>query len=292
MKVGIVGLGLIGGSIGRAAVKKTGWTVYAADRDETAMLKGAMLNAYHEPLDRKTANEIDLLLISVYPGAIAEVIDEYAPYMKEGATIMDCAGVKRGVIEIMNDRLKRFPHLNFVGGHPMAGREFSGVEHSAASLMERATCIIVPVHTPMDSLCLVKEFFISLGAEGVVVTTADEHDRIIAYTSQLAHAVSNAYVLSPSAAVHYGFSAGSFRDMTRVARLNADMWTELMIANADCLSEEIYSLSERLLRLADAVRSRDAERLRGILAEGNEAKILIESRRAKKLAGALNREGI
>lgn len=287
MNVGIVGLGLIGGSIGRAAVKKTTHKIFAYDCDENALLKGAMLDAYHEVLTVKNAAEIDLLLLCVYPNAVKNVLDEYAPYLKEGATVMDCAGVKRSVCEVLNEALTVYPHLNFVGGHPMSGREFSGVEHSTATLMEHSVCILVPVHTPMEPLCAIKEFFLDLGADGIVVTTAEEHDKIIAYTSQLAHIVSSAYVMAPSARVHYGFSAGSFRDMTRVAKLNPDMWTELMLLNADNLADEIFSLTERLRQLGDAVSNRDGERLRALLAEGSAVKTEIESRRTQKLAKTL-----
>lgn len=288
MNVGIVGLGLIGGSIGRAAVKRTDNTVYAADRDETALLKGALLDAYHYVLTPDNVKNIDLLLICVYAEGVEKVIDEYAPLMKEGAIVMDCAGVKRHVADVMNDRLKVYKHLHFLGGHPMAGREFSGVEHSTASLMEHSTCILVPIHTPIEPLCLVKEFFISIGADGVVVTNAEEHDRIISYTSQLAHVVSSAYVMAPSAETHYGFSAGSFRDMTRVARLNPDMWTNLMIENSDFLSEEVFAITDRLNKLGNAIKNKDYDTLHALLQEGSERKIQIETRRAQKKADVLH----
>ncbi len=288
MNVGIVGLGLIGGSIGRAAVKKTAHTVYATDRDENAVIKGALLNAYHETLTHDNAKLLDMLIICVYPSSIEAVIDEYAPLLKDGAIITDCIGTKRQVFKIMEKKQKRYPKLNFIGGHPMSGREFSGVEHSTASLMEHSTCILVPVHNEMDTLIAVKEFYIALGADGVVVATAEEHDKIIAYTSQLAHVISSAYVTSPSALSHYGFSANSFRDMTRVARLNPTMWTELMTENSDFLTEEIDGIIARLTNLRNAVSDKNADALYSLLNEGSERKILIETRRAQKKANALH----
>lgn len=288
MKIGIIGLGLIGGSIGRAIVKNTDNTVYAADSDENTMLKGALLRAYHETLDTDNAKELDMLLICVYPEGVKNIIDSYAPLLKDGAIVMDCAGIKRGICAYMEKAHKKYPELNFIGGHPMAGREYSGVEHSTASLLEHATCLLVPVHTPIEPLVTVKELFMNLGCDGVVVTTAEEHDKIIAYTSQLAHIVSSAYVMSPSAQTHYGFSANSFRDMTRVARLNPDMWTDLMINNSDFLSAEIEAVTARLKLLGDAVKNKDADALRKLLSEGNETKLALESGKAKKRSEAMH----
>lgn len=288
MKIGIIGLGLIGGSIGRAIVKNTDNTVYAADSDENAMLKGALLRAYHETLDKDNAKELDMLLICVYPEGVKKIIDSYAPILKDSAIVMDCAGIKRGICAYMEKAHEKYPELNFIGGHPMAGREYSGVEHSTANLLDHATCLLVPVHTPIEPLVTVKELFIKLGCDGVVVTTAEEHDKIIAYTSQLAHIVSSAYVMSPSAQSHYGFSANSFRDMTRVARLNPDMWTDLMINNSDFLSAEIEAVTARLKLLGEAVKNKDANALRKLLSEGNETKLALESGKAKKRSEAMH----
>lgn len=289
MNIGIVGLGLIGGSIGRSAVKKTDCTVYAADKNPDVMIKGALLNAYHTELNADNAKDIDILFICVYPSGVASVIDAYAPHLKSGAIIVDCVGIKREVVKVMEDRQKLYPDISFVGGHPMAGREFSGVEHAVSNLYEHATCLLVPVHTPIDALVKVKNFFMSIGADGVVVTTAEEHDKIIAYTSQLAHVVSNAFVMSPTAQTHYGFSAGSFRDMTRVARLNPDMWTELMLSNADYLGKEVSCIIDRLEKFRLALANNDEIALHSLLSEGNEAKLEVEKNRLKKRNDAMTK---
>ncbi|MBR1747393.1 MAG: prephenate dehydrogenase/arogenate dehydrogenase family protein [Clostridia bacterium] len=289
MKIGIVGLGLIGGSIGRATVKKTDHIVYAYDRDESALEKGALLNAYHEVLTKDNAKEIDLLLICVYPDGVEGVLKEYVPIVKPGAIVMDCVGIKRPVCALMEDYSDKYPDVSFVGGHPMAGREFSGVEHATAGLFDHATVLIVPVHTPIEALVSVKEFFLGIGADGLVPTTAEEHDRIIAYTSQLAHVVSAAYITSPTAKSHYGFSAGSFRDMTRVARLNPAMWTDLMDKNADFLSEEIFSFAERMQRFGKAIQEKDKEALFALLFESNETKLDVEKNRLQKRNDAMKK---
>ena len=288
MKIGIAGLGLMGGSLGRALVRKTEHTVYAYDCDAEAMLKGGMLEAYHEELTDANAGELDVLVLAVLPSAMEGIAERFLPLMKSGATVTDLAGVKRPVVDLMKEWAKRRPDLGFVGGHPMAGREFSGVAHSTAGLYENSSVLIVPVSAELEQLAALKKMYVAVGAEGVVITDADTHDEMIAYTSQLAHVVSSAYVKSPSADKHYGYSAGSFRDMTRVARMNASMWTELMRENADNLSREVRSMAVRLTEYADALDSGDDGALYRLLEAGNEKKLSVEKDRLRKLQNALD----
>lgn len=288
MKIGIIGLGLMGGSLGRALVKKTAHTVYARDLDEEAMVKGAMLEAYHFELTRENASELDVLALAVVPSAMQGILDEFLPLLKSGATVTDLAGVKRPVVEIMKRAAKLRSDLEYIGGHPMAGREFSGVAHSTAGLYENSSVLLVPVAASLEALAAVKRMYIGVGAEGVVITDAETHDEMIAYTSQLAHVVSSAYVKSPSADKHYGYSAGSFRDMTRVARMNAAMWTELMTDNADNLGREVRAMAARLNEYADCMERGDKARLFELLDAGNEKKLSVEKDRQKKLQSALN----
>ncbi len=287
MKIGIVGLGLMGGSLGRALVKKTEHTVYASDRDAEAMLKGGMLNAYHEELTDAAAAELDILVLAVLPSAMPGILDRLLPLMKSGATVTDVAGVKRPVKTLMQRYAKERPDIAFVGGHPMAGREFSGVTHSTAGLYENSSVLLVPVSASLEALAALKKMYVSVGAEGVLITDADTHDEMIAYTSQLAHVVSSAYVRTDSAEKHYGYSAGSFRDMTRVARMNAAMWTELMRENADFLSREVRAMAGRMTEYADALDSGDDKGLFRLLDSGNRMKLAVEKDRAKKLQHAL-----
>ena len=287
MNIGIVGLGLMGGSLGRALCKLTENKVFATDKDEEAMMKGALLKAYHERLTHENAAEIDVLVMALLPSAMPSVAEEYLPLLKDGAVVTDIAGVKRPVVALMKELSAKFPSLSFAGGHPMAGREFSGVAHSAVNLFEGSTVLLVPVDSPLETLAALKNLYTSVGAEGVVITSAEEHDKMISYTSQLAHVVSSAYVQSPSAHRHYGYSAGSFRDMTRVARMNADMWTELMTDNADYLAEEVRDIADRLDAFAACLEKGDAAALHDMLERGNETKLAVEKNRGKKLAEAL-----
>ena len=282
MKVGIVGLGLIGGSLGRAIVKNTDATVYAYDISKRAMLDGKLLSAYHFELDENSVKEIDILFLSLYPDVLEVELAKYAPLLKQDALVVDCCGNKMRVVDQMRALADQYPRLSFISSHPMAGREFSGVNHSTATLFDKASMILVPVKADIKTIQKLKEFSLSIGFGSVVITTAKEHDRIIAYTSQLAHLVSSSYIKSPTAVEFMGFSAGSFRDMTRVARLSPEMWAQLTIDNADFLVNEIDSIVNSLNEYKSALQSGDTDKMRALLADGNEKKLLSEKMRRGK----------
>lgn len=282
MNIGIWGLGLMGGSFGRTLVKNTGHRVFGYDVSENAMLKGELLNAYHERLTKTNLNDIDLLIVAVTPDKFATVAEEALPYMKKGAYINDFCGTKRGVIASMKNYAKKYPDVVFVGGHPMAGREFSGIEHSVTTLFDKASMILVNVNADIFAMEKLKDFYLSVGFGNVEVTTAENHDETIAFTSQLCHVVSNAFIKNDAASRHYGFSAGSYKDMTRVAKLNPSMWAELMTENADNVSKELEQLIGNLIEYKTALDKRDKNALEKLLAEGNSRKLEIDRRSAKK----------
>ena len=283
MKVGIVGLGLIGGSLGRAIVKNTDATVYAYDISKRAMLDGKLLSAYHFELDEIAVKELDILFLSLYPNALEVELEKYAPLLKQGALVVDCCGNKMRVVDQMRVLADQYPHLSFISSHPMAGREFSGVNHSTATLFDKASMILVPVKADIKTIQKLKEFSLSIGFGSVVITSAKEHDRIIAYTSQLAHLVSSSYIKSPTAVEFMGFSAGSFRDMTRVARLSPDMWAELTVDNKDFLVKEINELINNLQDYKEALQNGDKEKMKSLLADGNQKKLQSEKMRRSKI---------
>ncbi len=276
MNIGIVGLGLIGGSLGRAIVSKTEHTVYAFDLDHNAMKLGELIKAYHKPLTKENLKELDLLIVALYQGAILKILPEYVEGLKSGAIVMDIAGNKRTMCKFMQKLSKENPSVEFISSHPMAGREFSGIKHSTASLFERASMILVPVKADIRSIKLIKELSISIGFSKVVITTAEEHDKIIAFTSQLAHVISSAYIKSPTAQGFLGFSAGSFRDMTRVARLSPTMWSELMLDNKDNLVKEIDYLINNLTDYKNAIQNGEEDTLKKLLEDGNLKKLEFE----------------
>lgn len=276
MVIGIIGLGLMGGSFGRTLVKQ-GHTVYGLDVSETVKEKAEMIKAVTDRLTENNAGELDMLVSAVNPSDFAAATEPFLPLLKDGATVLDFSGTKRGVVCEMRKMAERFNNLCFLGGHPMAGREFSGIEHSSITLYNKASMILVNVSADIFALDRIKKFFLSLGFGEVVITTAENHDRMIAFTSQMCHVVSNAYIKSPTAREHFGYSAGSYKDMTRVARLNPDMWTELMLQNSDYLAGELALFIENLKKYEKAIKDKDAKTLRALLADGNEIKLCIDS---------------
>lgn len=271
MKIGIIGLGLIGGSLGRAFVKE-GEEVLAWDIDPDTLQQGALLKAYDEVLTPDKAADVDLLIVALTPEATVRAWEEWAPRLKEGAILADIAGTKRYVVAEAKRLHAAYPHLEWVCTHPMAGREYSGIKHSQVGLFDRSTLLVVPVDTPIATLAHIKNLFLSIGFGKVLLTTAEEHDRIIAFTSQLAHIISNAYILSDTAPDQRGYSAGSFRDMTRVARINAAMWSELFVQNADHLTLEIDELIAHLSEMRDAIQAGDRGAIERYLSLGNQRK--------------------
>ena len=283
MNIGVIGLGLIGGSLARTIVAKTEHVVYALDRDETALKLGKLLRAYHHVLTDDNAFKLDVLIVALYPSATIEVIKKYLPLLKDGAIVVDVCGNKRKIVDAFNGFVKDFPNLNFISTHPMAGREFSGIKHSSINLFDRASMIIIPINANLKVVKWFKDFSIELGFGSVVVTTSEQHDKIIAYTSQLAHVVSSSYVKSPTAENYLGFSAGSFRDMTRVAKLSPDMWTELFLDNSDFLIPELQILIDNLSQYLQVLKNNDKDKLYKLLNDGTTRKINFDKLKNKKL---------
>lgn len=281
MKIGVIGLGLMGGSFARALVKKELATVYAYDINNSALSKGEVMNAYNEVLTCENASLLDVLIISVYPDAFEEVAEKFLPYLKDGAIICDFCGIKRKIVNKMQEYSKKYPNLVFIGGHPMAGREFSGIERSMVNLFDKASMILVPVNADIFILQKFKQLFLDVGFGEVVITDSENHDKMIAYTSQLCHVVSNAFIKNQTAKEHFGYSAGSYKDLTRVARLNAKMWTSLMMSNCDKLETELDELILNLQKYQVALKNKDSSSLEKLLQEGNDLKIAIDSKGGK-----------
>ena len=277
MKIGIIGLGLIGGSMAKAIKHYTKHTVFGIDNVKQVVLKAKMLKVIDGELTVEQIGECDLIIIALYPNDTITFIREHAKLLK-GNTVVDCCGVKSVVLEAVRPVADEHGFV-FIGGHPMAGIEYSGLEYSKIDLFGKATMILVP--GPKVDIALldkVKHFFLSLGFDRIQLSTPEEHDQIIAYTSQLAHVLSSAYVKSEAALKHQGFSAGSFQDMTRVALLNENMWAELFLANSDNLAIEVESLAERLLQYSAAIRNRDEMTLKALLKYGCERKQYLTTR--------------
>lgn len=271
MTVGILGLGLIGGSLARA-YKLAGHTVYVKNRDER-MLSFAMLSgAVDGKLNEDTIPQCDLILLAIYPAGSADWLEANAPLISKKALVIDCCGTKQLVCQRCFPIAKEYA-FTFVGGHPMAGSQFSGFKYSRASLFQGAPMVLVPpVYDDMALLQRVKDALEPCGFGFFSVTTAADHDRMIAFTSQMPHILSNAFIKSPTALEHKGFSAGSYRDLTRVAWLNPGMWTELFLENRENLLFELDTYIQSLTQYRDALANQDEDTLYRLLDDGKKRK--------------------
>jgi prephenate dehydrogenase len=278
-RIGVLGLGLMGGSFAKA-LHAGGAEVYAWNRTRST-LDLAMIETVDGELDDETIPTCELIILAGYPEVSIEWLTKMAPLISPGAIVIDVVGVKRVICDQCFAIAEQHP-WTFVGCHPMAGTQFSGYAHTRPNMFHNAPMVVVPPAIDdferLDVLERLKGLLEPCGFGFFTLSTAEEHDELIAYTSQLAHVVSNAYVKSPAAQKHKGFSAGSYKDLTRVARLNATMWTELFLDNADYLSEEIGIIISNLQQYKDAIDAGDAERLHELLAEGDRLKREAERR--------------
>ncbi|NMA43378.1 MAG: prephenate dehydrogenase [Oligosphaeraceae bacterium] len=268
MKIAIVGLGLIGGSLAKAAKQHGEYCVYGLDIDPAVCRQAQHLQAIDREGQTDDLQNCELVILALHPLAAEEWLRQNADKLRQGSLLVDCCGTKRRICELGFSLAQRYGFY-FIGGHPMAGIERSGFEASNADLFKRAAMILTPEEKcPTEVLEFAKNFFLGLGFNRITVTNAKDHDRIIALTSQLAHVVSSSYLRSPTAAQHEGYSAGSFRDMTRVAWLHEGMWTELFLQNSDFLCSEIELLIANLRCFQELISQQQEEQLRQHLKEG------------------------
>ncbi|MGI5900526.1 MAG: prephenate dehydrogenase [Christensenellales bacterium] len=267
MKVLIVGLGLMGGSFAKAIKTKTGDIVAGWDMSDEVIKKALTCGAIDERA-QKIPPDTDLILIALYPRAAVDFVRQNVGDIPSGCMLVDICGVKRSVCSEIEQIISGKDAV-YIGGHPMAGREFSGFDASDAELFNGASMILTPPEGISKSHCLLAElFFLRLGFGGITYTTPEEHDEMIALTSQMAHIVSSAYVQNPASLRHAGFSAGSFRDMTRVAKLHEQMWTELFLCNTDFLSLQLDQLITKLNEFKKAIDEKDENTLCEMLRQG------------------------
>ena len=271
MTVGILGLGLIGGSLARAYAI-AGHTVYASVRNESMLAFAQLAGAVHAPLTKENIGQCDLILLAIYPDGSASWLERNAEYVSPNALVIDCCGIKREVCRRCFPLAEKHG-FTFVGGHPMAGSQFSGFKYSRADLFDGAPMVLVPPRFDnIDLLDRCKTMLAPCNFGSFSVTTAEEHDKLIAFTSQMPHILSNAFIKSPTALNHKGFSAGSYKDLTRVAWLNAQMWAELFLENKDNTLFELDTYIQNLTAYRDALASDDLETLTALLEEGKRRK--------------------
>ena len=277
MTVGIVGLGLISGSMAKA-YSAARHTVLADNRNKTILDFAILDGAVSAPLNEENIKTCDLILVGLPPEASVRWIQDHASQIDPHTVVMDLCGTKRVVCSACFPLAERYG-FTFVGGHPMAGTHNSGFKYAKETLFKGAPMVLVPPEGyDMELLDQCKRLLAPAGFGKLSVTTAQEHDRMIAFTSQMCHVVSTAYIKSPTARSHKGFSAGSYKDLTRVAWLNPDMWAELMLENRDFMLQEMDVLIENLQAYRAAIQNSDFEDLRQLLDEGRRIKAEVDGR--------------
>ena len=277
MTVGIAGLGLIGGSLAKA-YKENGETVFGYDIDKSTLSFACLSEVLDGELTDDTIKRCDLILIALTPKATLSYLEDNAPKFTEKQLVIDCCGIKESVCEKGFALALKYGFI-FIGGHPMAGTQYSGFKKSKADMFKGATMALVPpVYDDMSLLDRAKQLLLPGKFGKFTVWTAKDHDRIIAYTSQLAHIVSNAYMKSPTVKEHKGLSAGSYRDLTRVAYMNVPMWAELFAENKDAVLFELNTLIDSLSSYRDAILNNDVDTLKVLLEEGSARKQEVDKR--------------
>ena len=280
--VGVVGLGLIGGSVAKAYRKYSGVTVYGYDKDDVVQGYAELEGTVSGKLTKEKLAVCDVVFIALYPSLTIDYLKNNAEYFGKNKLVMDLCGVKSEICSVGFELASKHGFV-FAGGHPMAGKHLSGYKYSSAELFKGAPMVVVPDRfDDIELLSNIKEILSPLQIGSVSVTDAGKHDEIIAFTSQLAHIVSNAYVKSPTAKIHKGFSAGSYKDLTRVAWLSEQMWSELFLENSENVLSELDCIIEKLTEYRDAIRNGDKTELVRLLREGREAKEEIDGKAQKK----------
>lgn len=271
MNIVIVGLGIIGGSYAKAIKKYTPHTVVGINRSRAALDQALHIGAIDKIGTREDLKQADMVILCVYPQAAVKFVAENGENIKPNAIVVDTAGIKREICPALVKLAKEHGFI-FVGGHPMAGKEQNGFSFSDADLFINASFILVPCSAPDHAVETVSTFMLSLGFGSIRLSTPQEHDQMIAFTSQLPHALACGYVLSPSCPNHKGFSAGSYKDVSRVANINASLWAELFLENKENLTYELNTLIDNLTKIKLAVENENKEGLTSLLKQGKAVK--------------------
>ncbi len=246
--------------------------IFGSDINSEVVDKAIAEGVISDYLTDVNAMLVDILIVALYPDLVVSEIEKIAPSLKKGTVIVDCTGIKTDICSRLSKPLLD-KGLFFVGGHPMAGKEVSGYDNADNLMYKRASMILVrDEYTDEKAFEFARSFFLKAGFKSIKESTPEEHDSVIAYTSQMAHVLSSSYIKSPTLDKRYGFSAGSFKDMTRVARLNENMWTDLFLANRESLVHELDTFMENVREYRNAIDAGDADTLRALLKEGRELK--------------------
>lgn len=271
MNIAVIGLGIIGGSFCKAIKKYTEHYVIGINRTAETAKKALEVGAIDEIGTPESLKKADLVILAMYPQADIDYVEENGKYIKSGAVVTDASGIKRAICPKLEVLSNKYGFV-FVGSHPMAGKEKNGFEVSDSELYRGASFIITPCGAEQKYVDFLSDFAKSIGFGTIKITTSEEHDRMIAFTSQLPHVLACSYVLSPCCPNHKGFSAGSYRDVSRVANINSKLWSELFLENKEPLVEELDILVKNITNISDAIKSDDKEKLAELLEQGHKVK--------------------
>ncbi len=271
MNIAVIGLGIIGGSFCKAIKKYTDHYVIGINRTPETAQKALNVGAIDEIGSPEALSKADLVILTMYPQADIDYIRKNGCYIKKGAVVTDASGIKSAICPLLKELAQKYGFV-FVGSHPMAGKEKNGFDVSNSELYKGASFIITPCGAEQKYVDMLSDFAKSIGFEMIKITTPEEHDRMIAFTSQLPHVLACAYVLSPCCPNHKGFSAGSYRDVSRVANINSRLWSELFLENKEPLVKELDILVENITKISDAIKSENTGELSDLLEQGHKVK--------------------
>ena len=271
MNIAVIGLGIIGGSFCKAIKKYTDHYVIGINRTAETAQKALSVGAIDEIGTPESLSKADVIILTMYPQADIDFVKAYGNHIKKGAIVTDASGIKCSICPQLKELSQEYGFV-FVGSHPMAGKEKNGFDVSDADLYQKASFIITPCGAEQRYVDILSELALSIGFGTIKITTPEEHDRMIAFTSQLPHVLACAYVLSPCCPNHRGFSAGSYRDVSRVANINSKLWSELFLENKEPLVKELDILIENITEIINAVKAEDKQALTDLLEQGHKVK--------------------
>ena len=268
MKALIIGLGLIGGSLAKSLKKNSDWIVAGYDINEESLTDAVKQGAIDSIWSSDTQSDADLTVLCLSPENCVGFLKSKAPLLRSESVVTDVCGVKKWIVE-QCEPICRDYGLHFIGGHPMAGREHNGFKNSDENLFNRASYILTPVDsTSKKALDTAKMFVEAVNAAKITVTTPYNHDRVIAFTSQIPHILAGAYVKSPSCKDRHGFSAGSFKDVSRVATIDENLWSELFVLNKEPLLHELDHLISSLYDYKTYLENNNIDGLKNSIRQG------------------------
>ena len=268
MTIAVVGLGLIGGSYAKAIKKYTDHFVIGINRTRSTLEKALSDHAIDKIGDENDLKNADIIILSMYPALCIEYIEKYGEYIKKDCIVTDASGIKSAICPKLSKLSEKFG-FTFIGSHPMAGKEKNGYDVSASDLFNNASFIVTPLSAEKEKVKILTDLALSIGFGRITYTDPYEHDRMIAFTSQLPHVLACSYVLSPCCPNHNGFSAGSYRDVSRVANINSKLWSELFLENREPLIQELDILIDNITSIINAIKDEDRDRLIDLLEQGH-----------------------